>query len=131
MAGPYAGLRGFDLGHVIAGPFCTPTLADPGADVVRVEQPAGDGRPAAPARVRRPLGAPPAHLLLSDLVARGIGPGDRVAVLGENGLEYVQLDFATAAPGAILVPLDSWHRSAEHAYAVRDAEPALLVAPRT
>ncbi|MCW0211924.1 MAG: CoA transferase [Pseudonocardia sp.] len=42
MAGPYSGLRVFDLSHVIAGPFCTRMLADMGADVVRVEQPAGD-----------------------------------------------------------------------------------------
>jgi crotonobetainyl-CoA:carnitine CoA-transferase CaiB-like acyl-CoA transferase len=42
MAGPYAGLRVFDLSHVIAGPFCTRLLADLGADVVRVEQPTGD-----------------------------------------------------------------------------------------
>jgi fatty-acyl-CoA synthase len=64
------------------------------------------------------------------LVARGIGHGDRVAVLGKNGLEYVTLYFATAALGAILVPLNFWHRAAEHAYAVRDAEPSLLVAER-
>lgn len=64
------------------------------------------------------------------LVARGVGHGDRVAVLGKNGLEYVQLYFATAALGAILVPLNFWHRSTEHAYAVGDAEPALLVAER-
>lgn len=42
VAGPYAGLRVFDLSHVIAGPFCTRMLADMGADVVRVEQPSGD-----------------------------------------------------------------------------------------
>jgi crotonobetainyl-CoA:carnitine CoA-transferase CaiB-like acyl-CoA transferase len=54
VAGPYAGLRVFDLSHVIAGPFCTRMLADMGADVVRVEQPAGDLMRALPV----PVGAP-------------------------------------------------------------------------
>jgi fatty-acyl-CoA synthase len=64
------------------------------------------------------------------LAARGIGYGDRVAVLAKNSLEYVQLYFATAAIGAILVPLNFWHRSAEHAYTIGDCEPALLIAER-
>jgi fatty-acyl-CoA synthase len=64
------------------------------------------------------------------LAARGIGHGDRVAVLGKNGLEYLQLYVATAALGAILVPLNFWHRAPEHAHAVADAEPSLLVAER-
>jgi fatty-acyl-CoA synthase len=59
------------------------------------------------------------------LAARGIGPGDRVAVLAKNSLEYVQLYFATASLGAILVPLNFWHRGPEHAYTIGDAEPAL------
>ena len=68
------------------------------------------------ARVERTAGA---------LAARGIGRGDRVAVLAKNSLEYVQLYFATAAIGAMLVPLNFWHRGPEHAYTVGDAEPAL------
>ncbi|MDQ4115969.1 MAG: AMP-binding protein, partial [Actinomycetota bacterium] len=59
------------------------------------------------------------------LTARGVGHGDRVAVLAKNSLEYVQLYFATAAIGAILVPLNFWHRAAEHAYVIDDADPAL------
>ncbi|MDL5158882.1 class I adenylate-forming enzyme family protein [Actinomycetospora termitidis] len=59
------------------------------------------------------------------LVARGIGHGDRVAVLAKNSLEYVQLYFATAVLGAILVPLNFWHRAGEHAYTIADAEPSL------
>ena len=36
-AGPIAGLKILDFTHVFAGPFCTRTLADLGADVVHVE----------------------------------------------------------------------------------------------
>jgi fatty-acyl-CoA synthase len=59
------------------------------------------------------------------LHARGVDYGDRVAVLAKNSLEYVQLYFATASIGAILVPLNFWHRGAEHAYTIGDSEPAL------
>jgi crotonobetainyl-CoA:carnitine CoA-transferase CaiB-like acyl-CoA transferase len=39
---PIAGLKVFDFTHVFAGPFCTRTLADLGADVVHVESPSRD-----------------------------------------------------------------------------------------
>ncbi|WP_139352035.1 CaiB/BaiF CoA-transferase family protein [Polaromonas sp. A23] len=42
-AGPLTGLKVLELGQLIAGPFAAKTLADFGADVVKVEQPgAGD-----------------------------------------------------------------------------------------
>ena len=42
-AGPLAGLRVVEMGQLIAGPFCAKTLADFGADVIKIEPPgAGD-----------------------------------------------------------------------------------------
>ncbi len=41
MAGPLSGVKILDLSRLLPGPFCTMLLADMGADVVKVEDPAG------------------------------------------------------------------------------------------
>ncbi|MGE0222320.1 MAG: CaiB/BaiF CoA transferase family protein [Acetobacteraceae bacterium] len=41
-AGPLSRLKVIEIGHYIAGPFCTRILADLGAEVIKVEPPGGD-----------------------------------------------------------------------------------------
>ena len=41
-SGPLAGLRVLEMGSTVAGPFCGRLLADFGAEVVKIEDPAGD-----------------------------------------------------------------------------------------
>jgi formyl-CoA transferase len=53
--GPLAGLRVLELGQLIAGPFAARTLADFGADVIKVEPPGEPGKGGDPLRQWRLL----------------------------------------------------------------------------
>ena len=66
--------------------------------------------------------------LAQGLARAGIVPGDRIAVLSQNSLEFVELYGAAARLGAILVPVN-WRLSAEEiAYIVGDAAPKIVIA---
>jgi fatty-acyl-CoA synthase len=60
------------------------------------------------------------------MAARGVGEGDRVAVLSRNRIEFFELLFGCARLGAILVPLNWRMPPTELDGLVADAEPILL-----
>lgn len=61
------------------------------------------------------------------LVARGVRPGDRVAVQVDKGPEALVLYLACVRAGAVFLPLNTAYTLAEIAYFLSDAEPALVV----
>lgn len=61
------------------------------------------------------------------LIARGIAPGDRVALLSLNRIEYAIITQAVAKIGAILVPVNFRLKPAELAYILRDSGATVLI----
>lgn len=58
--------------------------------------------------------------LADSLIARGVRPRDRVAVLMRNLPEWPVAFFGAALAGAIVVPLNAWLSAAELIYALSD-----------
>ncbi len=61
------------------------------------------------------------------LSARGVAPGDRVAVQVEKSPEALMLYLACLRAGAVYLPLNTAYTLAEVEYFLSDAEPALVV----
>jgi acyl-CoA synthetase (AMP-forming)/AMP-acid ligase II len=68
--------------------------------------------------------------LARTLVGLGLRPGERVAVVQENCIEYVETVIAIARAGGVLVPMLGALSEGEHAFMVRDAEARFVVALR-
>lgn len=68
-----------------------------------------------------------AATLAADMVARGVQPGDRIALAMRNLPEWPVVFFAAVSCGAIIVPLNAWWTGAELDYALRDSGTAMLV----
>ena len=61
------------------------------------------------------------------LTAWGVGQGERVAVLMTNASEFLEIFFACAKTGAIMVPVNFRLAVPELAYIFRDSAPRVLV----
>ncbi|MGI8795612.1 MAG: class I adenylate-forming enzyme family protein [Acidimicrobiia bacterium] len=73
------------------------------------------------ALVRRVAGA---------FLERGIGHGDRIAILSANNVEWVVLFWAAASIGAVVVPLNAWWKAEELRFGLEDSEARLLFCDR-
>jgi fatty-acyl-CoA synthase len=65
--------------------------------------------------------------LAAVLTSRGVGRGDRVALLAPNCAEYFELQFACGRLGAIMVPLNWRLTVPELEYILGDCAPKLLI----
>ena len=58
---------------------------------------------------------------------RGVAKGDRVALLGPNSIQWIALDLAIMAEGAMVVPFYSRESDEEIAQKIEDCEPKLVL----
>jgi long-chain acyl-CoA synthetase len=58
----------------------------------------------------------------------GVQPGDRCALLGPNSIQWIAVDLAMMAEGAVVVPLYARQAPAELAVILKDSAPRLLIA---
>jgi len=65
--------------------------------------------------------------IAGSLIAKGVVPGDRVALQVEKSPEAVMIYLATLMAGAVFLPLNNAYTSSEVAYFLKDAEPRLFI----
>jgi crotonobetaine/carnitine-CoA ligase len=61
------------------------------------------------------------------LAERGVAPGDRVAVISSNRLEMLELFFACAKAGAVMVPLNVFLKGDFLQYQLQDSQAQTLI----
>ncbi|HLV27770.1 MAG TPA: AMP-binding protein [Burkholderiaceae bacterium] len=69
-----------------------------------------------------------ARALAGYLATLGVKPGDRVAIMAANSIDYLALLHATAVGGFILVPVNTRYGAAELRYLLEDSEPVVCIA---
>ncbi|MFO1120743.1 MAG: AMP-binding protein [Hyphomicrobiales bacterium] len=65
--------------------------------------------------------------LAGALAARGLSPGDHIALLAENRVEWPVVQMACAAMGAVFVPLNTHYRRDDLAYALAQSDVRALL----
>lgn len=60
-------------------------------------------------------------------LARGVKPGDRVAIVGDNALEWVFAGIGALKAGAVVVPFNNRFTAHELGYLVDDARPRIVL----
>jgi acyl-CoA synthetase (AMP-forming)/AMP-acid ligase II len=68
-----------------------------------------------------------ARALAAGLMARGVAPGDRVAIWLPNGVDWLVAHWGAALAGALVVPLNTRYRPAEVRYILTQSGAAALV----
>ena len=68
-----------------------------------------------------------AERMAGALVARGVEPGDRVAVQVSKTIEAIQLYLGTVMAGGVFLPLNTAYTTNEVAYFLGDATPRVVV----
>lgn len=129
MVGGLDGIRVLDITQVMAGPFCGMLLADMGADVIKVEPPAGDstrnaGRRGEPFlavnRNKRGIAVnlkdPRGQALVRRLAARAdvLVENYRPGVMAQFGLDYATL--AAHNPGLVYCSISGFGQTGPHAH---------------
>ncbi|MFC5952682.1 class I adenylate-forming enzyme family protein [Pseudonocardia lutea] len=61
------------------------------------------------------------------LLGLGVRPGEHVALLAPNGVEYVEAFFGVSLIGAVVVPLNARHRAAELGHVIDDGDVVVLL----
>jgi fatty-acyl-CoA synthase len=71
------------------------------------------------------------ELVARGLMARGVKPGDRVGIWSPNRYEWIVVQYATAAMGAILVNINPAYRTSELEYVLNQSEISFLILAAT
>jgi fatty-acyl-CoA synthase len=69
-----------------------------------------------------------ADAVAGELLASGVGPGDRVAIVGDNSLEWCIAALGVMKTTAIVVPFNQRFVAAELAALIRDSAPKVIFA---